>query len=961
MPFAVTNALALLGLLLIPYIIWVDRGSLADVPSTRRCVSLGLRILIITLLVLSLAGVQTVKRSRQLCVFFIVDASDSIPAEKQEAAVKYINTAVEQMRKDDLAGIIVAGTEALVEAAPARQLEFDELRSELSTTRTDLAAAIRLAMAAFPDGTMKKIVLLSDGNENIGNALDEAELAASDDVVVDVVPLVAEYTQEVLAEKLVVPSQLKVGEPFNLKLVARSLQPTTARIRLLRNGEYAESWDAELVEGINSLELPQVIDEPGFYSFDCVMEPAADTLAENNRALGFTVIKGQPRVLYAEGDPGEHEYLLDVLREAKIETDVVGLSGVPMALGQLQQYDSLILSDVRADLISLEQMKMIRAAVRDLGIGLIMLGGEDSFGVGGYYQTPVEDALPVYMDVRRKRRVPSLAIELVIDKSGSMAGGVMGAGKMDLAKEAAIATLILMKPQDEIGVICFDEAYKEVIPLQKAKNKRRLENQIAQIRAGGGTQMYGAMNRAYERLRKTDAKLKHCILLTDGQTGGADHHGLARKMAGHGITISTVAVGSDSAVGLLQEIAKIGKGNYYFTDSPRSVPRIFTRETMLVSRTFVVEEPFSPRSDPSSPLLRGLDLASVPPLLGYVVTTKKELSTNAMATPKGDPLLTTWRYGLGRSASFTSDAKRRWAAQWIGWAGFRKFWEQTVRWTIRSVQKSPYQAWVDIEGTEAKVTLEAVNPDGSFVNFLDAEARVIGPGLDSEQLKMEQVAPGRYETTFPALEVGQYVVNVTYKNQDGEAASQVTGLQVSYPPEYADLAPDQPLLAQMTDTTEGQMNPEATTAFVKRRSGARRATDIWALLAALALLLFPIDVALRRLMIEREHMQLFYDALAKLAWWRRIPIPLPEGAATGRLLSSKRRAVETYEEEAAEVTTAGPPMPPGPLAGAPDHADAMKPTDARPAAKPARKPAAASDGGADRMRRLLDAKKRAKR
>jgi uncharacterized membrane protein/secreted protein with Ig-like and vWFA domain len=948
MPVALTNPAALIGLLLVPYLLWVERRSLADQPRVRRRISLALRVAIVCLLVGALAGVQIVRRSDQLCVFFVLDRSDSITQKQRSEAVAYVQRALKEMHPEDLAGVIVAGSEALVELAPAHKLQLEAIRSTLSTTRTDLAAAIRLALAAFPDGTVKRIVVLSDGNENVGSALDEANLAAPEDVTIDVVPLAAAYTKEVLAEKLIVPTKLKVGEPFDLKLIVRSLQPTTAQIRLLRNDRYLNTYSAELVQGTNSLEIPQVIDRPGFYAYDCIVEPAADTIAENNRALGFCVIHGQPRVLYAEGDPGEQRWLLEALQAGKIQTDVVGLAGVPTGLGALHQYDSLILSDVRADLISHEQMKMIRAAVRDLGIGLIMIGGEDSFGIGGYHQTPVEDALPVYMDVRQKRRLPALAMELVLDKSGSMSMTMLGACKVDLAKEAAIAAVDLLKPQDEVGVIIFDHSFTEIVSLRKADHKDSIKGSIAQIRAGGGTQMYGAMERAYERLRKSDAKLKHCILLTDGQSMPADHEGLARKMAAAGITISAVAVGSDSARGLLQTLAKIGKGNYYYTDSPRSIPRIFTRETMLASRSFVIEKPFRPVCDPTHELLRGIDLASMPPLLGYVLTSKKELARLAMTASKGDPVLASWRYGLGRSVAFTSDAKARWASHWISWPGYQKFWQQIVRWTIRSTEKSPYQAWADVEGTAGKVVLEAIDRDGGFVNFLKAEARVIGPGLDSVRLPMEQTAPGRYEVRFPARDVGQYVINISYQDEQGATASQVTGVEVSYPPEYAELSPNEPLLARVSEVTGGKLKPEPQVAFVKPHEGARRAKDIWVSLAVLALLLFPLDVALRRLMIEREHLALFGEAFARLAWWRRIPVPVAEGAPLGRLLHRKRETAETIQQE----------RPAAPL---PRVEPSAGPAVARPAA-PQRPPVAAAGGSAspDRMKRLLDAKRRAK-
>ena len=362
---------------------------------------------------------------------------------------------------------------------------------------------------------------------------------------------------------------------------------------------------------------------------------------------------------------------------------------------------------------------------------------------------------------------------------------------------------------------------------------------------------------------------------------------------------------------------------------------------MLASQHFIVDEPFRPRCDAASELLRGLDLAGMPPLLGHVMTTKKELAHNSMATPKGDPVLTEWRYGLGRAVAFTSDAKPRWATQWLSWPSYRKFWEQVVRWVIRSVPRSPYVASVGIEGAEGTAVLEAIDKDGSFVNFLKAEARVIGPGLDSERLPMQQVSPGRYEARFRARDVGQYIVNIAYQDAEGRAASQVAGAQVSYPPEYEELEPNEPLLAQVTGLTHGELAPEPQVAFVKRQPGVRKSTDIWPLLAILALLLFPFDVALRRLMIEREHWAAFADAFSRLAWWRRLPMPAPAGAPLGRLLHRKHETAETFREDLPPTTVRLPEAP------------------SRPSPKPSAPPLtpAAPD---DRMKRLLEAKRRAR-
>jgi uncharacterized membrane protein len=859
-PVTFTNPWALALLLIVPYTIWLSRCSLADLSRWRRRVTTALRVLIVALLVGALAGAQVAQRKTGMCVLFVLDQSDSITPEQKQAELEYVKKACQRMPSGDTAGMIAFGTEAFVEKAPQPRLSVPEVHSAVGTTYTDLAAATRLALAAFPEEALKRVVLISDGNETLGNAVEEAKIAASNDVAVDTVPLVTERQKEVVVEKLDVPPSAKVGEPFQAKLIIKAHNNTKARVRLYRNDQYLGEQQVTLVQGTNRFEFPQQLKAAGAYTYDAVLECKDDTIAENNRGLGCVLVRGQPKILYVEGDPGESGPLARNLAAEKIETAVVGPSGLPTNLAELQNYDALILSDTPEMVMSEQQEKMIRAAVRNLGIGFIMIGGEDSFGVGGFFRTPIEDCLPVYMDVRKKKQYPSLAIECVLDKSGSMSEtGAGGYTKCDLAKAAAAEVVGLLNANDWVGVIDFDEAYKETVALRRCDDKRAIQNLIGTIQPGGGTQMYGPMERAYNRLKACDARLKHCILLTDGQSLPADFDGLARQMYSDGVTISSVAIGSDSAFDLLKRIAQIGHGNYYYTDDPRHIPRIFTREAMLASKALLIEEEFYPVQKAESQILKGLAAGGFPPLLGYVATTPKELAKVPLVSHQGDPVLAEWRYGLGRSLAWTSDAKRRWAAHWLSWPGYGKFWSQAVRSVIRSAITADFQTSVEINQGVATITADAVTDEGEFINFLHPKAHIVLPDMGAKEVDLEQAAPGKYQATFDARDVGTYWVNVSYERPDHQLAQQAAGITVPYPPEYADVGSNQFLLAQLSETTGGQFQAPPENTFQRRPHAAVKRREVWPFLSLLALLLFPLDIALRRLMIEREHLAAFAE------------------------------------------------------------------------------------------------------
>jgi Ca-activated chloride channel family protein len=546
-------------------------------------------------------------------------------------------------------------------------------------------------------------------------------------------------------------------------------------------------------------------------------------------------------VLLVESDTDQAKHLTWALEEQNMQVDVRPPRGVPETLAELQNYDLLILSNVPATALSQRQMQVARTYVQDLGGGLIMLGGDQSFGLGGNYKTTLEEILPVRSDFEKEKEKPSLAMMLVIDKSGSMGGE-----KIEMAKEAARAAVELLGPGDKIGVLAFEGENFWVSELHPCNDKGFVLDRIAGLEAGGGTVMAPAMEEAHEVLRTAVAKLKHMIILTDGISAPGDFEGIAQAMAADRITVSTVAMGSDADQKLLEDIAHIGSGRYYVADDPAQVPQIFAKETVTASKSAINEQPFSPTIIRPTQVLSEISLDVAPFLLGYVITRPKPTAEVILATESGDPLLAWWRYGLGMTAAFTSDAKARWAAEWLSWPQFGQFWAQVARHILRKAEAKGTVVQVDRKGRKAIVALDAIEPSGKFLNRARTELTLIDPQLGTKKMEMAQTAPGRYQVEFEAAQSGSYQLRFT-QSQDGQVTGQQSrGLAVGYADELRLRPANTELLKSVAEASEGRYDPKPESVFDVPRRTVPRATPLWPYLVAAAASLFILDVALRR-------------------------------------------------------------------------------------------------------------------
>lgn len=920
MSLAFTNPWAwLLWPVLAAFFVLVAHRSLAGLSPLRLGVAIGARLLVLTLLVAALAGLQSVRTSRDMSVMFVVDFSDSVGAAAKSRAEDYITEAVKSSGSGDKWGIVVFGREAFIDIAPGTKHSSGKILTVPPTEFTDIAAAIRLALAALPEGTRKRLVVLSDGNENLGDALAEVNVARSNQVAVDVVPLLAPSQREVLLEALTVPAEAKIGQPVDVRILVRSTVETGATIRLLRNGKYLGSRQVQLSPGSNAFTYPQSISEPGAANFEAQIEvpKGNDAQPENNRGLGFTIVAGKPSVLLVDDDPEQSRFLLNALRREKLNVELRSSALMPRELRDMQRFDSIILGDVPAWQLGEKPMFALQSYVRDLGCGLVMVGGPSSFGPGGYRSTPVEEALPVTMDIKNQQFIPGGAVAMIMH-SCEFAGG------NDWAKSVCSQVTRQLGENDYAGLVIFGLQANWVYPMLKVGPSRsRMLADIRGINPGDMPDFDAALEVCYQGLVKTPALLKHIIILSDGDPSppAAD---LVNRLNAAKITVSTVVIQPHDGSGdsNMKQIARQNGGKFYKVTNPRLIPNIFLKEAATVSRSAIIEKPFTPRFGDDNAVIKGI--GALPPLLGYVGTSAKETAQQVLSSPDDDPILATWQYGLGRGVAYTSDARQRWAANWIGWPGFSKFWAQTVRWSMRQSSTSDLQTNIEIDRGRGKVSIEAVDKNGNLLNFLSPKARLVTPDLKGRDLALDQVGPGRYEAGFDARQLGSYLVNIQTKGGAGtRAGSQVTGAALPYSPEYGSVGSNEPLMLRLADETEGDnlSLDKPGSVFSRPRTPVTSPRDLWLPLLALAALLFPLDVAARRLLWDDPELWARFRFKKRLKGQLTKPAqPAPDGRVDA-LRKAKEQATGTRGSDSARASTSAPGSAPSDPAPAPVEAE----------------------------------------
>lgn len=841
---------------LLPMIVWTG-ARLSLLTRFRRTLIVGTRLLILTLLVLALARIQRVRSSDTLDVYFALDGSDSIPEAQKREQMVFLQNELKKMSPRDRSGILVFGRFPTIEEIPSYPLRVEKLLSEPDRSGTDVGEALRLAMAALTGENKKRIVLISDGNENEGAAIEAAKSAAAHRIPVDVVPIAYEYRNDVIVESISADSRVHVNEPFDVKIFVRSDEASPARLHVFCDNQLLNSQDVRLeADKKNVFVLTSRVAKAGFHTFRVQVESPTDHNLANNEGNTFTFAAGPPRILFVDGDPPDQNQLVPVLQSEKIEVDYANVAGLPEDLGTLQNYDSVILSNVGADEVGERRMKVIEAAVHELGVGLVMIGGPNSFGAGGYQDTPVERALPVSMEVSHKRVLPRGALVVILHTCEIPEGNFW-------AREISLAALDVMSSRDLMGLLYFGvpsgrgpaSGWGEqwLFPVQEVGDKSEMRSLIKQCQPGDMPSMATTIQMAFNALSTCNASVKHIVIITDGDPQ-APSQALLQTIADSKITLSTVGISphNPSDMQKLEAMAFICGGTPYVVKDFKALPQIFIKEASVIRKPLLCEEPFKPIQK-YSPILAGIAEGEMPELKGYVCSTPKALADVAVISDKDDPVLAHWQYGVGKAVAFTSDAQTRWAAQWTQWNKFAKFWAQVVRWTLRGQMSQNLQMHTEVADGKGHVVIDAVDAQGNFVNLLDFEGDVISPKIDRQPLPFKQTGPGRYEATFPVEAAGSYMVTARSSGSEGASGLIAGGLAMSYSPEYKNPRSNEALLRQIASVTGGREVPlrgNTLDLFDHNLPSGSKPEPLWPGALALAILLVPMDVFFRRVMID---------------------------------------------------------------------------------------------------------------
>jgi uncharacterized membrane protein/enamine deaminase RidA (YjgF/YER057c/UK114 family) len=840
--------LLLLALPAFALLLWFEHASAHPMEGLRKRLLLVVRALIVLLILAALAGPARVSQTGKKALGILVDTSQSMGTEGLEKALKAAQTLQLKIGSHAETFMVRIGDQPQLfssEVPPTPEQSKEWQTSHGSDSQ--YSAAVEYALALFPAGTSRDLVIIGDGQETRGSLLEAAREASVSNAKLHAIPVAGPRKPDARVLDLV-PNRSRLNEGATLKLSAQieSTLEAQGMLKLYENGVQVDQRAIYLKPGIIRTEtFTRSPTSRNIYKYRAVLEGVTeDTLPANNDALALVDVRGKLRLLYIESDAIEGQYLMQAMEKEGVQLELRQPGNIPSGLDQLAGYDGIILSDVPAHQLGEPTMNAMRDYVDKLGGGLIMLGGPQSFGVGGYYHTPIEELLPVRLKSPDEEEKQSAAVALIIDRSGSMAGE-----KLEMAKSAAIATAEVLGRNDFIGIYAFDSEAHVVVPMTRLTSVAAVAGQISAVASGGGTHLQPALEQARTALQRVKAKVKHMIILTDGQTSGGGYEALASQCRGEGMTISTVSIGEGSHVALLQAIASAGGGQSYSTMDASTMTRIFTQDTLMHTGRMIREEPFTPEFVEKHPMLAGFEKWESPALLGYVKTLRKATAQIPLVTDLGDPLLAHWRFGLGKVTAFTSDAKSRWGSLWITrWPGFSRFWSQVLRETARPPQGRHMDLATQMQGDATLLRVDLQEDAGTRANDARVEAEIffvaadaLGAPLKSVQkITLGQSGPGLYEGSFQPNQSGVYLIRA----QSG--AEMVSAGIVHNPSSEASLGTvNEALLTEATHLTGGTMLkagqlPDLST------TRAVQYVEIWPSIIVAMLLLFLIDVAIRR-------------------------------------------------------------------------------------------------------------------
>jgi uncharacterized membrane protein len=828
------------------WLAWRSRTNLA--PAHIAAVTL-LRSLALLAVVLALLQPVWTAALAQVSVVYALDVSRSVASGFVQSALQFAERAGREAKPAVQRFVVFAdGARVLSSAQEVAAVGVTAARDGdgrlLYQGATNLELALDEALMALDPDRVKRVVLFTDGNQTRGDVWRAVPRLAAQGVRVFPFPARPQVQSDAWIESMDVPESVRRDEPAAVTVHAVSQQHTRARVTLAAGRRALAARDVVLEPGDNSIVLPVRLRSAGALALSAEVRAQGDALRDNDRLDQSVWVGPRARVLYVESQPEASRYLRAALSAEGLDVAVIGPQQLPESRAALEPFEAVILSDLPAEQVTPPRMQALQAYVRERGGGLLFASGENTFGEGGYSKTVLEQVLPAEFKAQEKRK--DLALVLCLDRSYSMKGKPIA-----LAKAGARAALDMLDEQHYFGVVAFDSQPHEAVPLQYVRSKRRAEDLIERIQASGQTNIYPALATAWRMLQNQKVTRKHVILLSDGDTAPADFDRLLKRMQDAKITVSSVTIGRTGDPALMARIAELGGGKAYVAEQIEQVPQLFVEDARNVAQTSIMEEPFRPAVKRRIDAVQGLDFARAPPLLGFVSTKAKDGAEVFLATGSGAPLLARWQYGLGRAVLFTSDVKNRWAADWLQWDGYGKFWSQLVRDTMRRDTGEQVGFSVVREGDEARIRLRVMTEQGAWRNSLAPRVRATLPGGALQELALRQVGPGHYAAALPVATAGNRPYTFELVGGPGVPRDIVRRagtrqLFYPYPDEYRSYPPNLELLQAIAQQTGGKLGAGVSEIFDPQDDRGASRTSLWPWLAAAALVLYLLDILVRR-------------------------------------------------------------------------------------------------------------------
>ncbi len=778
------------------------------------------------MLVFAIASPYLLLPVKEEQVLFLIDRSASMAGTEDEA-LKFIEESLREKKETHSVGIYSFASNFQTEAILSKTLEHVPNLSEIREVgETNIEQALQLATGIVDKDKATRIILMTDGLQTKGEVLESITKIAGSKISVDVVPLGRKISNDVSIQSFTTPQVAYQGEEQTLVTEIESTTDTMGELLLYENDQLIFRETIQLEEGKNVFTYRHKGNKEGLVKYEAYIQTDEDAILENNKLTSITMVQSTPRLLIVS-DREEGSPIADMLNPSSIQFEEVSAEELPSSLSYMLKYDAIIFDNVPGHLVGEAKMGVIEQAVKNFGVGFMMVGGENSFGIGGYFKTPIEKLLPVEMEVKGKQQLPSLGLVIVLDRSGSMIGL-----KMELAKEAAVRSVELLREGDTFGLIAFDSHPWEIIETKPLENKDEVTNTILSIPAEGGTEIYPSLSLAYNNLFDLPLQRKHIILLTDGQSAtSGNYEELIESGKKKHITLSTVAIGHDADRQLLESLSELAGGRFYDVEDETTIPSILSRETAMISRTYIVDDPFYPviyHSEGWNQLFE----KGVPQMNAYIGTTAKTTANVIAESEKEDPVLAEWQYGLGRTIAFTSDSTGAWTGDWGRWDRWVDFWNTAISRLLPTYNEIAYDIRMDGEGSFL------ITDPTNQAAFLDVA--VVDEYGNELEVHLEPISASKVRAVADA-KPGLVFFRISKDDNVYQA-----GLTVPYSSEYRLQPLNEKLLEEVADKTGGKIVEDPQEVFRKFNEQGATRQSIATIILLVSLLLFFVDITIRR-------------------------------------------------------------------------------------------------------------------